>query len=280
MEEDPLHRHDALLLVDDEENILSALTRLLRRDGYRILRANSGAAGLELLKTEAVAVIISDQRMPEMTGVEFLSRAKERYPQTVRIVLSGYTDLKSITDAINEGAIYKFFTKPWDDELLRRNVREAFEHFNLRRENERLTQMLQHANEELRVLNRDLERRVSEQTAELTQSIRVLEAARDILESLPLGVLGITEDGLIAVANAKARGSFGFAEGGLVGTLADDALPAAFLEVYEKLKAAGGGKSKLRLLDEFAATVEVAPLACPRSGDRAWLVLLSELVAS
>lgn len=279
MEKGPISCDGALLLVDDEENILSALTRLLRRDGYRILRANSGAVGLKLLETEDVAVIISDQRMPEMTGVEFLSRAKERYPQTMRIVLSGYTDLNSVTDAINEGAIYKFFTKPWDDELLRRNVREAFEHFNLRSENDRLTRALQHTNEELRVLNQDLERRVAEQTEELRRSIRTLEAARDILEGLPLGVLGITDDGLVAVANARARTALGFANGGLVGTFAEDSLSASFLALYSQSKAAGGGKISLPLPGGAVANGEVALMVFPGGGDRAWLVLLSEPVA-
>jgi DNA-binding NtrC family response regulator len=138
-----------ILLVDDEENILRSLERLLRRDDYRILKATSGQAGLEVLKQNAVGVIISDQRMPTMTGVEFLSKVKELYPRTVRIALSGYTELKSVTDAINKGAIYKFLTKPWDDDLLRANVREAFEHFELAHENERLATELQKANEQI-----------------------------------------------------------------------------------------------------------------------------------
>ncbi|MES2091380.1 MAG: EAL domain-containing protein, partial [Pseudomonadota bacterium] len=105
-----------LLLVDDEENIVASLRRLLRRDGYHIVVAYSGAEGLQRLAEQEVDVIVSDQRMPGMTGVEFLRRAKELYPGTMRIVLSGYTELQSITDAINEGSIYKFLTKPWDDE--------------------------------------------------------------------------------------------------------------------------------------------------------------------
>ncbi|MBI4996734.1 MAG: EAL domain-containing protein [Rhodocyclales bacterium] len=121
-----------LLLVDDEANILSALTRVLRRDGYRILTATSAAEGLELLALNEVQVIVSDQRMPEMSGTDFLGRVREMYPDTIRIVLSGYTELRSITDAINRGAIYKFLTKPWEDELLRENIREAFVHCETR----------------------------------------------------------------------------------------------------------------------------------------------------
>lgn len=151
-----------ILLVDDEENILHALERLLRRDGYHILTANSGEAGLQRLEQNAVGVIVSDQRMPGMTGVEFLSKVKELYPHTVRIVLSGYTELKSVTDAINKGAIYKFLTKPWEDELLRTNIKEAFEHFELAHENERLARELEQANVKLARLQQELEARATQ----------------------------------------------------------------------------------------------------------------------
>ena len=99
-----------LLIVDDEENILAALRRLLRRDGYRILTAGSASKAFELLALNEVQVIISDQRMPEMNGTEFLSRVKEMYPDTIRLVLSGYAEFKTIIDAINRGAIFKFLT--------------------------------------------------------------------------------------------------------------------------------------------------------------------------
>lgn len=117
-----------LLIVDDESGVLSAMRRLLRRDGYEIFAVNSAREGFEVLARHEVQVIMSDQRMPEMNGTEFLSRARDLYPDTIRIVLSGYTDLESIAGAINRGAIYKFLTKPWDDDLLRENVREAFRH--------------------------------------------------------------------------------------------------------------------------------------------------------
>ncbi len=117
-----------LLLVDDEPGIRSALTRLLRQDGYRILSAGSGEDGLELLALHAVQVIISDQRMPNMSGTEFLGRVARLYPATVRILLSGYTDLKVVTDGVNQGAVFKFITKPWDDDQLRLQVRDAFAH--------------------------------------------------------------------------------------------------------------------------------------------------------
>lgn len=122
------HQQQTLLLVDDEMNILNSLYRLFRQDGYQILRASSPAEGFELLALHKVQLIISDQRMPSMTGTEFLSKVKTMYPETIRIILSGYTELASVIDAINHGAVYRFFTKPWDDRVLRDNVREAFHH--------------------------------------------------------------------------------------------------------------------------------------------------------
>ncbi|MDX1722521.1 MAG: EAL domain-containing protein [Pseudomonas sp.] len=128
-----------LLLLDDEENILRALTRVLRRDGYHVLTANRAQDAFALLAKHEVQVILSDQRMPEMNGTAFFSRVKDLYPDTIRIVLSGYTDLTSVTEAINQGAIYKFLTKPWDDAQLRATVAQAFQHFNLAAKKEEAT---------------------------------------------------------------------------------------------------------------------------------------------
>ena len=118
----------SLLLVDDEEYVLSALKRSLRRDGYQIHTARSAVEALKLLAHTRVAVIVSDQRMPGMSGNEFLRRVASMHPDTIRIMLSGYNDLETVTQAINEGAIYKFLTKPWEDEPLREDIRKAFRH--------------------------------------------------------------------------------------------------------------------------------------------------------
>lgn len=187
-----------LLLVDDEENILRSLVRVLRRDGYTILTADGGQQALELLEQHPVGVIVSDQRMPVMTGSEFLERAKEKRPDTIRIMLSGYTDLQSVTDAINRGSIYKFLTKPWDDELLRENIRKAFEHYDLRAERDHLA-------DQLRGANQRLERQLAYQDQELELHHRMLELSQEVLEQLPVGVIGVGDDGLIALANQLAH---------------------------------------------------------------------------
>jgi diguanylate cyclase (GGDEF)-like protein/PAS domain S-box-containing protein len=118
-----------LLLVDDDVNVLAALHRLFRRDHYRVLTAASPAEGFELLAEHNVQVILCDQRMPVMSGTEFLSKVKEMYPDTIRIILSGYTEVGTVLESINRGAIYRFYTKPWDDNELRDNVRLAFRHY-------------------------------------------------------------------------------------------------------------------------------------------------------
>ncbi|MDC8759652.1 EAL domain-containing protein [Janthinobacterium fluminis] len=118
-----------LLIVDDDVNVLSSLHRLFRADGYHILTAASPAEGFEMLALHRVHVIVCDQRMPIMSGTEFLSKVKEMYPETIRIILSGYTGLEAVLDSINRGAIYRFYTKPWDDTQLRDNIRLAFHHY-------------------------------------------------------------------------------------------------------------------------------------------------------
>lgn len=156
-----------ILCVDDEPNILSALRRLLRGKGYEVLTANSGAEGLQLLAAQEVDLVISDMRMPEMDGARFLAQVCERWPGTVRLLLTGYSDLQSIQDAINCGEIYRYITKPWDDSDLLLIVRHALERHALEREKQRLEALTRQQNEELRRLNASLEQKVEERTRQL-----------------------------------------------------------------------------------------------------------------
>jgi len=212
-----------LLLVDDEPNIVNALRRVFRTEGYRVLTATCARDAFDLLAREEVGVIISDQRMPGMTGVEFLQRVKLLYPKTIRLVLSGYTELETVTQAINEGAIYKFLSKPWEDELLLENIREAFQFYEMERENVRLTDELRRANEALASLNRGLELQVDEKTHECARNVGLLRVAQEILEHLPLAVIGIDTEGMVALSNRAADGLF--RSGGLMGETAEHRLP-------------------------------------------------------
>jgi len=225
-------RQRTLLLVDDEENVLASLKRLLRRDGYRIVTANSGTQGLQRLAEESIDVILSDQRMPGMTGVEFLRRAKELYPETVRMVLSGYTELQSITDAVNEGAIYKFLTKPWDDERLRGHIEQAFRQKEMADDNRRLSDAVQTANQELADVNQRLQKLLQAQRGKIEREEVSLIVARELLENIPASVIGLDLDGMIAFANADAENLFTSAPS-LLGRDAHDALPAELVQVWQ-----------------------------------------------
>ncbi|WP_300435081.1 response regulator [Zoogloea sp.] len=215
-----------LLLVDDEENILSSLRRLLRRDGYTILTATGGKAGLELMATQPVDVIVSDQRMPGMTGVEFLQKAKQMDPDSVRMVLSGYTDLQSVTDAINEGDIYKFLTKPWDDAMLRANINEAFQRKLLSDENRRLSAELAGANDALERINAQLKTVLADRERKLGMEEAALSMTHEALAVLPVPLLGIDSGGMIALANAAAERLFA-QQAPLLGLGAEEVLPAS-----------------------------------------------------
>lgn len=213
-----------LLLVDDEQNILSALKRLLRRDGYQILTANSAQEGLEVLAKNKVDVILSDQRMPGMNGVEFLRTAKITYPDTVRIVLSGYTELQSVTDAINEGAVYRFLTKPWEDQLLRDHIEEAFQHKEMADENRRLNLQVRTANQSLATANRQLEELLQQQRQQIMRDEASLDIVREALQHVPLPVIGLDDDNMVAFANDAAQNLFEGA-GPILGSDATQLIP-------------------------------------------------------
>lgn len=236
-------RKRTLLLVDDEENILSSLRRLFRRDGYHIITASSAAEGLQRMVEGSVDVIISDQRMPGMTGVEFLRRAKDLYPDTVRMVLSGFTELQSIIDAVNEGAIYKFLTKPWDDNLLRSHVSEAFRHKEMADENRRLAREVEAAANDLATLNERLEQSLLQQR----QQAELLQASsgglREILDELPAAVVGIDNDGMVAYINREALLVLPEASD-MLGRMAAEALPACLQHMEPPGRPQGSGPSR------------------------------------
>ncbi|MEE8479725.1 MAG: response regulator [Desulfobacterales bacterium] len=130
-------RH-TILFVDDEKNILNSLKRLLRKEDYRILNALSGEEGLKILAENEVHLVITDLRMPKMNGIEFLTRLKVDYPDLIRIILTGYTDVDTLIESINKGHVYKFFLKPWNDDDLKIEIRKALERYDLIAANKRL----------------------------------------------------------------------------------------------------------------------------------------------
>ena len=187
-----------ILCVDDERNVLKALERIFLDDDYEIVLAGSGAEGLDILqKAEHFQVVISDYRMPVMNGVEFLKVVYERCPETVRIVLSGYADAGAIVAAINEGHIYKFIPKPWNDDELRVTIQNCIERYFLQKNNRELLKELGEANQVL-------EEKVQQRTEQLELRNRALEFSQSLLGNLPVGVVGIDENGMIAYCNEIA----------------------------------------------------------------------------
>ena len=172
-----------LLCVDDEPNILTALRRLFRPAGYRLLLAESGAQGLALLEQEPVDLVISDMRMPEMSGAQFLAKVRERWPDTVRLLLTGYSDIQSIQDAINCGEIYRYITKPWEDGDMLLVVRHALERRALEQEQRRLEALTLRQNEELKTLNQSLEAKVEARTRQLKAEHEATMAANARLKT-------------------------------------------------------------------------------------------------
>ena len=171
-----------VLLVDDEANILSALRRLLRPHGYRLFVASSGAEALTILEKESVDLVLSDMRMPEMDGAQFLAQVRARWPLVMRILLTGYADLTSTVAAINKGEVFRYIAKPWDDNDLLMVIRDALERAHLQAENTRLLALTRTQNEELQQLNASLEQRVRDRTAEIGQINSFLNLANDELK--------------------------------------------------------------------------------------------------
>jgi len=187
-----------ILCVDDERNVLKSLERLFLDDDYEIFLADSGEEGLKLLESNGpFQVIISDYRMPVMNGVDFLKAVYELMPETVRIVLSGYADAGAIVAAINEGHIYKFIPKPWNDEELRITISNCLERYFLQKNNRELL-------EKLAAANQKLEEKVRQRTEELELHVRALEFAQQMMWSLPVGVIGIDENNMVAHCNTAA----------------------------------------------------------------------------
>jgi response regulator RpfG family c-di-GMP phosphodiesterase len=183
-----------VLFVDDEENILRALRRLFRAETWDMVFATSAAEALELFEQKPFDAVVTDQRMPGATGMELLRNIRTRAPLCARIVLSGYADVQTIVQAVNEGAIYKFLMKPWDDAMLSAVVREAVGLSEVRRENERLQSLVEEQNEELLATNLNLQGILSEEAS-----------VHAFIQALPVGVLAVREEGTVVLSNPAAE---------------------------------------------------------------------------
>jgi response regulator RpfG family c-di-GMP phosphodiesterase len=181
-----------ILFVDDEENVLRSLKRLFVSQEYEVLTALSGGEGLAILKDIEVPVIVSDQRMPVMTGAEFLEKSRPLSPDAVRIILTGYADVEAAIGAINRGGAYRYVSKPWNDSDLLLVIKDAFEKYRLVRENQYLTELTIKQNDELKKWSVELELYVQQHTIDLTKqnkeqkklNLKLKKNVSEILRSL------------------------------------------------------------------------------------------------
>ena len=171
-----------VLCVDDEPNILSSLKRALRGEGYCVMTATSGAQALAMMEQMPVDLVISDMRMPVMDGAQLLEQVRERWPQVVRILLTGHADMASTVAAINRGRIFRYIHKPWDEPELLLAVRQGLQMLELERERARLEALTRQQNQQLQAINGELEQRVAARTQELQDAN--LRIQRNYLKSI------------------------------------------------------------------------------------------------
>ena len=159
----------SILIVDDEESILNSFQRILADEDYEVHAVNNGSEGLNKLRTaqKPYSVIVSDQRMPEMSGVQFFAQAKDIFPDAVRILLTGYADSNAIIDAINKGGVHLYFTKPWREEEILLHIKQSLSKVEILAENKRLVELIKIKNQELVKLNKTLEKKANDRTNDL-----------------------------------------------------------------------------------------------------------------
>ena len=211
MSEDPVR----VLFVDDEENILRSIKRLFMEESYEILTANSGEEALKLLKDhQNIGLIVSDQRMPGMQGVDLLKQASDISPDTLRIMLTGYTDVNAAIEAINKGGAFQYIMKPWKDDELIQIVRDAVYRFSLTQENKRLAEIVRKQNEELKQWNDQLQYRVQQQTIEIRESE---ERFRKLFDEAPVGYHEVDKKGHVINVNDTELGMLGYTSDEMLG---------------------------------------------------------------
>ena len=181
---EPLPPNAQLLLVDDEENILRSLQRVLRKEPYELTTATSGDQAIGLMKKQSFDLVISDARMPGMDGPTLLATIKKKDPECIRILLTGYADIDSTVKAINDGQIYRYISKPWDDDELRLILRQALAFQQSERRRLALEKLTRKQNRELQDLNKTLEQKVRDRTEELRETADMLDlASRELRQS-------------------------------------------------------------------------------------------------
>ena len=226
-----------ILCVDDEPGIVRSIRRILKGEPVNVLMAASGPEALEILRKQSVALILTDYRMPEMNGIEFLEQAAPLCPDAFRMILTGYAEAHLLVEAVNRGQIYKILYKPFQEEDIKLTVRSGLEHHARNGENRALLEELGQRNKQLAILNQKLKSGLEGTQADLNISSAALGIAQQLLNEIPAAVIGIEPCGQIVFANKLANVWFAPPTAprlfSLVGAWSSDVLPGS---VHEPLK--------------------------------------------
>jgi response regulator RpfG family c-di-GMP phosphodiesterase len=193
-----------ILCIDDDESILKSLTRILRDEDYNTLTSPSMAIGLTIMEKNDVQVVLCKQHMSEMNGTEFYAQVRKLYPDVIRIVLTGFADVDAISESINKGHIYKILFKPWNDENLKFEVKNAIEYYELLQSNKWLNRQVLEQKEELRLMNENLGKIVSKRVNDIEIQNKILQLSRAVFSDLPLAVIGMSIEGTVALMSHAA----------------------------------------------------------------------------
>ncbi len=263
-----------ILCVDDEKNVLRALKRLFLDCDYEIITAASGSEGLETLKNiDTVQIVISDYRMPQMNGVDFLQEVYRNWPDTVRIVLSGFADMSAIVDAINEGHIYQFIQKPWDDDKLKATISKALDHYFMQQRMIGTEKELIKKHQELEDTNIYKEKNVNEDTADMHAENNAFTATDNVFDTLPASIIGIDHEGTIIQCNRRGQEIISADKHNIIGTKRSDSLPEEINAFIEDVSREG---DLVRSVSRNGSTINVKGVQMRYSDGQEGLLLIFE----
>jgi two-component system NtrC family sensor kinase len=251
-----------ILFVDDEHNILNALQRVFVGEDYEILTATSGPEGMVILSEKSpVQVVVSDFRMAQMNGVDFLREVRAQWPETVRVILSGYADTAAIVSAINDGQVYRFIPKPWDEDDLRMTIAAAIEQYRRQKKEINFAEAMQKRIDELERENLSLSKLAAGAKPGLTE--------HDILDSLPVGVLTMSRTGEILHRNFAAASLLRCGETDAAAGDPFFRLPGGLQELIES---AASGKRVHTVIRTGAHTIHAIAVLTERAGSEPFVV--------
>ncbi len=240
-----------ILCVDEEREISKALQQLFSADNqYSIITAESGEDGLVIMdKEKNIRLVVSEYQLPGMNGIDFLCQVYKEYPETIRVVLSGYVDTAAVVDAVNLGRINKYIHKPWNDDELKEAISYALQHQELQLQNNQLNKELQQKNQQLQNVNVNLERLVDQRSEALEIRNRVLQVAQGILDVLPMVVFGIDPEDMIVHCNEYARDLFPYGGFGPLGNDRFDVFPEEVNALIDQLGCDRAAKANVKVLN-------------------------------